>query len=69
MSLSPQKPAPEIDNPSRIAAMPPARKSDLIATLLRMDQFNELASRLSLTLTTRRRRKFTCVGAPQACRF
>ncbi|NLP64780.1 hypothetical protein [Paraburkholderia sacchari] len=29
-----------------------ARKNDLIATLLGMDQFNELALRLSLTLTS-----------------
>jgi energy-coupling factor transporter ATP-binding protein EcfA2 len=33
-----------IDNFSRIAATPPGRKSDLIATLFGMDQFNEFAS-------------------------
>ncbi|WP_433704764.1 hypothetical protein [Paraburkholderia sacchari] len=32
--------------------MSTARKSDLIATLLGMDPFNELALRLSLALTT-----------------
>ncbi|WP_434664204.1 hypothetical protein P5W99_18540 [Paraburkholderia sp. A3BS-1L] len=52
MCLALQKPTPGIDNLSHIAAMSTARKSDLIATLLGMVQFNELASRLSLTLTT-----------------
>lgn len=33
-----------IDNFSRLAASPPGRKTDLIATLFGMDQFNELAS-------------------------
>jgi len=33
-----------IDNFSRIAATPPGRKSDLIATLFGMDEFNEFAS-------------------------
>lgn len=33
-----------IDNFSRIAATPPGRKSDLIATLFGMDQFNDFAS-------------------------
>lgn len=33
-----------IDNFSRIAATPPGRKNDLIATLFGMDQFNEFAS-------------------------
>jgi hypothetical protein len=37
MCLFPQKPTPGIDNLSRIDAMSPARKSDLIATLLGMD--------------------------------
>lgn len=36
-----------IDNFSRIAATPPSRKSDLIATLFGMDQFNEFASRFN----------------------
>lgn len=36
-----------IDNFSRIAASPPGRKSDLIATLFGMDQFNEFASRFN----------------------
>jgi hypothetical protein len=44
MCLFPQKPTPGIDNLSRIATMPPARKRDPIATLLGMDAFNELAS-------------------------
>lgn len=47
-----------IDNFSRIAATPPGRKSDLIATLFGMDQFNDFASHFNesmdaaLTLTT-----------------
>ncbi|WP_332776812.1 AAA family ATPase [Polaromonas sp.] len=47
-----------IDNFSRIAATPPGRKNDLIATLFGMDQFNDFASHFNesmdaaLTLTT-----------------
>lgn len=47
-----------IDNFSRIAATPPGRKTDLIATLFGMDQFNDFASHFNesmdavLTLTT-----------------
>lgn len=47
-----------IDNFSRIAAMSPGRKTDLIATLFGMDQFNDFASHFNesmdaaLTLTT-----------------
>jgi len=47
-----------IDSFSRIAASPPGRRSDLIATLFGMDQFNEFASHFNesmdaaLTLTT-----------------
>ena len=39
-----------IDNFSRIAATPPGRRSDLIATLFGMDQFNEFASRFNETM-------------------
>ncbi len=36
-----------IDNFSRIAATPPGRKTDLIATLFGMDQFNDFSSRFN----------------------
>ncbi|CAM2168207.1 hypothetical protein PSAC2689_180020 [Paraburkholderia sacchari] len=64
--LSPKKPTPGIDNRSRIAAMSTARKSDLIATVLGMDPFNELASRLRLTLTTWRYANALSLHRPDA---
>jgi energy-coupling factor transporter ATP-binding protein EcfA2 len=61
-----------IDNFSRIAATPPGRKNDLIATLFGMDQFNDFASHFNesmdaaLTLTTQTQIQLT--GRRQALR-
>ncbi len=41
-----------IDNFSRIAATPPGRKTDLIATLFGMDQFNDFASHFNESMDT-----------------
>ncbi|CAM2168179.1 hypothetical protein PSAC2689_180013 [Paraburkholderia sacchari] len=46
--------------------MSTARKSDLIATVLGMDPFNELASRLRLTLTTWRYANALSLHRPDA---
>lgn len=61
-----------IDNFSRIAATSPGRKTDLIATLFGMDQFNDFASHFNesmdaaLTLTTETQAKLA--GRRQALR-
>jgi recombinational DNA repair ATPase RecF len=61
-----------IDSFSRIAATPPGRKSDLIATLFGMDQFNDFASHFNesmdaaLTLTTQNQTQLA--GQRQALR-
>ncbi len=61
-----------IDNFSRIAATPPGRKSDLIATLFGMDQFNDFAAHfnesMDATLTLGATLQTQLAGRRQALR-
>lgn len=61
-----------IDNFSRIAASTPARKTDLIATLFGMDQFNDFASHfnesMDAVLTLETRQQIALAGRRQALR-
>lgn len=61
-----------IDNFSRIAATPPGRKTDLIATLFGMDQFNDFASHfnesMDVALTLANTQQTQLAGRRQALR-
>ncbi|WP_169337323.1 AAA family ATPase [Rudaea cellulosilytica] len=62
-----------IDNFSRIAATPPGRKTDLIATLFGMDQFNDFASHfnesMDAALTLAAEMQIQLAGRRQALRI